>query len=71
MAMSRTVNRATVLGRSSRLGLAEADRSEPLAPRPTALPRAAVLGATAAALRCRHVCTTDPSRVAMLPLALS
>jgi len=55
-AASCAVNRATMLGWSSRLGLAEAGRSEPLAPRPTALPRAAAT----AALHCYHlavVCT--------------
>jgi len=68
MVASHAVNRATVLGRSSRLGLAEASRSEPLAPRPTALPHDAVLGAAAAALRCRRVCTTYPLYVMMLSM---
>ena len=36
MAASRVVSHATTLGRSSRLGLAEAILSEPLAPRPAA-----------------------------------
>ena len=35
---SHAVKHVTVLDRSSRLGLAEAGRSEPLAPRPAALP---------------------------------
>ena len=64
-AASCAVNRATMLGWSSRLGLAEAGRSEPLAPRPAALPRAVVLGAATAALRCRRVCTADACNILM------
>ena len=66
--MSRTVNHASVLGWLSHLGLAKAGHSELLAPRPTALPRAVVLGATTTALCCRHVRTADPPHIATLPL---
>ena len=68
MAVSCVVNHAATLGLSSRLGLAEAGRSEPLAPRPAALPHAAVLGAAAAALCCRRVRTVDTTRVTTLSL---
>ena len=57
-----------MLGRSVRLGLAEAGRSEPLALRPTTLPRTAVLGAATAALCSRRVRTAGATRVATLPL---
>ena len=39
----------------ARLGLAEASRSESLAPRPAALPHAAAIGAAVAVLRCRRL----------------
>ena len=58
---SRAVTRATALGRLGRLGLAEAGR-------PAALPRAAVLGAAAAALRYRCVHTIVTPHAAMLSL---
>lgn len=69
MAASHAVNYAAALGRSSRLGLVEADRSEPLAPRLAALPRAVVLGAVATMLRCHRICTTDAPCIMMLPLS--
>ena len=65
---SRAVNCATALGRSSRLGLSEADHSEPLAPCPAALPHAAILGAAVVTLRSRRIHTTDAPRFMMLPL---
>ena len=67
MAASRVVNHATALGRSSRLGLAEAGRSEPLSPCLATLPRAVILGATAAMMHYRHARTADtPPIVALL-----
>jgi len=51
---------AAALGRSGRPGLAEASRSEPFAPRSAALPHAATIDATAAALPL-------PSRLPLLP----
>ena len=66
---SYVVNRATVLGRSSRLGLVEAGRSESLAPRPAALPSTAVLGSATATLHCRRACTVDTPRITMMPLS--
>jgi len=69
MATSHVVSCAAVFGWSSRLGLAEASHSEPLVPRPAALPHAAVLGAAMAVLRYRCVCTADPPHVMMLSLS--
>ena len=68
MAVSRVVCRATAFGRSSRLALAVAGHSEPLATCSVAQPLTATMGAAAATLHCHHVCTADASRVTKLSL---